>query len=61
MSQPADPDKEERLGTRRTFWRRMRNRFGMVTTSTRHANEDPRTVGLGLEGQNTTPGNQSFR
>jgi hypothetical protein len=46
MSQPADPDKEARLGKRRTFWGRMRNRFSVSGKPTRHANEDLRAIGL---------------
>jgi hypothetical protein len=46
MTQPTDPAKEERLGKRRTFWGRMRNRFSLVGKPTKHANEDPRAIGL---------------
>jgi hypothetical protein len=57
-AQPADPDREARLGIRRSFWGRMRNRFGLVRTATRHANEDPRSIGV--QGENHAWGNDSF-
>jgi hypothetical protein len=58
-AQPVNPDDEARLGKRRSFWGRMRNRFGLFRTPTRHANEDPRTIGL--QGDNPAWGNDSFR
>jgi hypothetical protein len=59
MAQPADPDREERFGKRRTFWGRMRNRFAFFGKPTKHANEDPRTIGL--QGDNPAWGNDSYR
>jgi hypothetical protein len=49
MTQPAAPNDEERLGKRRSFWARMRNRvgfFGKPKDPTKHANEDLRAIGL---------------
>jgi hypothetical protein len=54
-----EPDDEARLGKRRSVWSRMRNRFGLIRTPTGHANEDPRTIGL--QGDHTAWGNDSFR
>jgi hypothetical protein len=59
MTQPASADDEERLGKRRTFWGRMRNRFGFVRRPTKNANQDPRTIGM--QGDHTAWGNDSFR
>jgi hypothetical protein len=42
---PADTDDEERLGTRRSFWGRMRHRFGGSGLPTKDANE-----AIGLQG-----------
>jgi hypothetical protein len=45
---PAQPNESEadRLGHRRSFWGRMRNRITAFSPSSRRANEDPRAIGL---------------
>jgi hypothetical protein len=58
-AQAATHEEEDRLGKRRSFWGRMRNRLGMVGTATKNANEDPRTIGM--QGDNPAWGNDSFR